>query len=55
MGNFFRIKEGSYIGGVCTGLGAYTNIDPIFWRIIFIFLPSGFWIYLLMWALTKKQ
>lgn len=27
----------SMIGGVCSGLGDYTNMDPVIWRLIFIF------------------
>jgi len=34
----YRISEGEYIGGVCTGLAAYFNIDVTIIRIIFVIL-----------------
>ena len=34
----YRDVENSVIGGVCSGLGAYFDIDPVFFRIIFIAL-----------------
>jgi phage shock protein C len=55
MNRFYRSKENSYVGGVCGGLGEYTNIDPILWRLLFIFIPSGLYIYLIMWAFTKSK
>lgn len=33
-----RRPEGKLIAGVCTGLGAYTGIDPVAWRIGFVVL-----------------
>ena len=43
----FRIREGSMIAGVCTGLAAYFNIDVMVVRIIFLllaFVSTGFWV-----------
>jgi phage shock protein PspC (stress-responsive transcriptional regulator) len=34
----YRIREGQMVGGVCTGLAAYFNIDPTFVRIPFLLL-----------------
>lgn len=34
----YRDVENSVIGGVCSGLGAYFDIDPVFFRVIFIAL-----------------
>lgn len=34
----YRDVENSVLGGVSSGLGAYFNIDPVFFRIIFIAL-----------------
>ncbi len=49
----FRDPDNSILGGVCGGLGAYFNIDPIEFRIIFIILliagSVGFWIYIILW------
>ena len=55
MNKFYRSEDNSYVGGVCGGLGNYTGIDPIIWRLAFIFIPSTIWIYLAMWAFTKSK
>jgi phage shock protein PspC (stress-responsive transcriptional regulator) len=34
----YRDIDNSYIGGICSGFGAYFKIDPIFFRILFIAL-----------------
>jgi phage shock protein PspC (stress-responsive transcriptional regulator) len=43
---FYRIREGSMIGGICNGIAAYFEIDPTIVRIIFvlilIFTSGGF-------------
>jgi len=47
-----KFKRGDgYVGGVCQGLGEYTNTDPIFWRLLFFFVLGPI-VYLIMWALT---
>jgi phage shock protein PspC (stress-responsive transcriptional regulator) len=35
----YRDTESRIIGGVCAGIAAYFNIDPVFVRIIFVILP----------------
>jgi phage shock protein PspC (stress-responsive transcriptional regulator)/predicted membrane protein len=37
-GRLVRRPEGCLIAGVCTGLGAYTGVDPVAWRIGFVVL-----------------
>ena len=32
----YRLREGHWIAGVCTGLAAYARIDPVLIRLIFI-------------------
>jgi phage shock protein PspC (stress-responsive transcriptional regulator) len=32
----YQIREGAMVSGVCNGLGAYFNIDPLFFRIAFV-------------------
>ncbi len=32
---FVRPRRGRLIGGVCSGLGSYFNVDPILFRIAF--------------------
>lgn len=49
-----RDVDNNVIGGVCAGLGAYFNIDPIYVRILFLvfFFTGGFGVllYLILWA-----
>ena len=62
---FYRDLDKNVIGGVCTGLGAYFNIDPVILRVIFVILSfplAGFplAVYLILWiaipaALTTTQ
>jgi len=43
----YTLKEGGIIGGVCSGLAAYFNIDVTVVRLIFIlliFASAGFWL-----------
>jgi len=61
----YRDPDNRILGGVCSGIGAYLNIDSIIVRIIFILLAipgmgSGIVIYLILWivipeALTATQ
>lgn len=48
----FRDKDNASIGGVCSGLAAYFGLDPIIFRLIFVFMTlmggSGILIYLIM-------
>lgn len=50
---FYRDSDHKVIGGVCGGIGAYFNIDPVIIRIVFAlaFLVAGssFWIYVILW------
>jgi len=54
----YRDPERKVIGGVCSGLGAYFNIDPAWVRVIFIFaiLISGFGllVYLILWLVVPE-
>ena len=62
---FYRDLDHNYMGGVCAGLGAHFNIDPIIMRVLFIILAfplAGFTIllYLALWivipaAITTQQ
>lgn len=48
---FFRDTDNNMIGGVCSGLALYLNIDVVILRVFFVialFMGSaGFWIYLI--------
>jgi len=49
-----------WIGGVCSGLGKFFGVDPIAWRLIFIFgtlftiFPFIF-AYIIMWIVIPKE
>ena len=54
MKRLYRDMDNRLLGGVCSGLGAYVNIDPVIIRIIFIILTlSGISIlvYIVMWII----
>lgn len=52
----FRDMENKAIGGVCSGLACYCNIDVLVIRILFICLlllgSTGFWLYVILWAVV---
>jgi len=55
----YRNPQDKVIAGVCTGLGEYFSIDPLFIRIIFLLFlfepPIAFVAYIALWiALPKK-
>jgi phage shock protein PspC (stress-responsive transcriptional regulator) len=49
----YRNPDDSVISGVCGGLGAYFNTDPVLFRILFViftlFFAIGLFIYLVLW------
>ncbi|MBO7763456.1 MAG: PspC domain-containing protein, partial [Bacteroidales bacterium] len=53
---FFRDPDSKVIGGVCSGLAAYTDIDVTLIRIIFLVAmicgSLGFWIYVIFWIVA---
>jgi phage shock protein PspC (stress-responsive transcriptional regulator) len=56
---FYRDDENRILGGVCSGLGVYLNIDPVFIRILFVllvFVGVGISaiIYLILWIVVPK-
>ena len=54
----YRDSDARIIGGVCSGLGAYWNIDPTLIRIVFIVLAifgfAGVLIYLILWIVLPE-
>ena len=54
----YRDPDNRIIGGVCSGLSAYMNIDPVFLRIIAIVLTifggSGLVIYIIFWIILPE-
>ena len=55
---FFRDPDHRSIGGVCSGLAAYFNLDITLMRALFIILfivgSCGLWIYLVLWIIVPK-
>jgi phage shock protein PspC (stress-responsive transcriptional regulator) len=54
----YRSTESKVIAGVCGGLGAYFNIDPVILRIIFVLLTFvngvGLLAYIILWIAVPK-
>jgi phage shock protein PspC (stress-responsive transcriptional regulator) len=55
----YRDPDNRVLGGVCSGLGAYFDIDPVFIRLIFVLLfffgvGSSFLIYVILWIVVPK-
>lgn len=48
-----RDLQNKVLGGVCSGLGNYFDMDPTFWRVLFfvlfLFGCSGLLIYIILW------
>lgn len=55
----YRSEANRVIGGVCGGIGEYFDIDPIFIRLIFLFLffysGSGLLIYMILWLVLPSE
>jgi phage shock protein PspC (stress-responsive transcriptional regulator) len=56
---FYRDSESRVFGGVCSGLGAYFNMDPVLLRIIFVvlfFVTTGaaLFAYIILWIAVPK-
>lgn len=53
----YRDTENDIIGGVCSGIGAYFNTDPVIIRLLFVialFMGGGVLIYLILWAIIPE-
>ena len=54
----YRQPKNKMIGGVCTGLAEYFEIDPVILRVLFVvsvFMLWGFWAYIFMWIIVPKN
>jgi phage shock protein PspC (stress-responsive transcriptional regulator) len=57
-GRFYRDSNDKFIGGVCSGLASYLNVDPAVVRLlfaIFLFLGWGFLIYIVLWIVVPAR
>ncbi|WMW78947.1 PspC domain-containing protein [Undibacterium cyanobacteriorum] len=54
-----RSKHNQWVGGVCAGLGKYSNLEPWIWRLMFVLFVSafgtGFIAYLLAWVFIPEE
>ena len=54
-----RIQKDKKIAGVCTGFGAYFNVDPVLVRLIWVLLGliggSGVLLYLIAWIIMPME
>ena len=54
----FRDPDHTMLAGVCSGLGAYFNVDLTLVRVIFLvalfFGGASFWVYIIMWIVVPK-
>ncbi len=54
----FRDPDNKYLGGVCSGLAAYFNIDPTLVRLLFVLLifaaGSTIFAYIILWIVIPK-
>jgi len=59
MEKLYRTKNNKMVGGVCSGIADYLNVDVSLIRILTllsIFVgTSGFWIYLIAWAIIPEE
>lgn len=53
---FYRNPENKAIGGVCSGLATYWNIDIVLIRVLFVVTALcgsiGFWAYIILWVVS---
>lgn len=59
MKKFYRLPSG-WCAGICEALGYETNIDPAFYRIMFVIVSlfgTGIFavLYLLIWLFTEEK
>lgn len=57
MKRLFRNTSDAKLGGVCSGLGDYFNIDPVIIRLAFLLLifAGGFIAYLIAWIIVPEK
>ena len=57
MKKLYRNTKDAKLGGVCSGLGEYFNIDPVILRLAFILLifAGGGIAYLVAWLIVPEK
>jgi len=55
---FYRDRDNAVLGGVCSGISAYFNVDPIWLRIAFVVglfvFGGGLLLYLMLWIIMPE-
>ena len=59
-GRLYRDTSDKFIGGVCSGIAAYMNVDPAIVRILFAIITFGgfglgFLAYIILWAILPPK
>ena len=56
---FERDLQNKVLGGVCSGLGNYFDMDPTFWRVLFLLMFffgfSGLLVYIILWIVMPAK
>lgn len=60
MKKLYRSTKDRKLAGVCGGLAEFTDIDPVIWRVLFIFLliPGGLpglLPYIILWLVVPES
>ncbi len=54
----YRDSDQGILGGVCSGIGYYFGVDPVWIRLVFgltfIFFGTGFFFYILLWIIIPE-
>ena len=57
--DYLETDTGAMLGGVCSGLGTYLNIDPVWVRLFFVLLVVtsgvGVLLYLILWIVVPRE
>ncbi len=55
-GKLYRDENSKVLGGVCSGVANYFNVDPLLIRILsIVFFGVAFWAYLIMWVVVPSS
>lgn len=56
---FYRDSKNKVLGGVCSGLANYFNLDVALLRVLFVvaflFASFGFWLYIILWIVAPTD
>jgi len=55
----YRSRSNIMLGGVCSGIAKYLEVDPTLVRLTFVLLlfigMGGLWIYLILWVIMPEE